>query len=68
MSIPHILGNQNTPPRVGKPNCGKNDFEWEQQLELEIQAFAELLLDIHEYRRAQKCTGINGQVLPLDRS
>jgi hypothetical protein len=32
----------------------QKDAEREGQLELEIQAFAELLLDIHEYRRKQR--------------
>ena len=35
-------------------NVGQGDFAKDRQLELEIQAFAELLLDIYEYRYQEK--------------
>lgn len=37
-----------------EPHGEEKDSEGQRQLELEIEAFAELLLDIHEYWRAQK--------------
>ena len=35
-------------------NVAQGDFVKDRQLELEIQAFAELLLDIYEYRYQEK--------------
>jgi hypothetical protein len=47
-----------------RENCGsapQSDPLKDRQLELELQAFAELLLDIHEYRRRQKRRDIGQQ-------
>ena len=40
--------------REDRGSAPQSDSLKDRQLELEIQAFAELLLDIHEYRRQQK--------------